>query len=197
MLVLAPAVCCLSGVAISDILSTLTASLKAGLQPLLLGRRTAAATAPADAPDADGADGGEVVVSKPGRGTPAAKGSKKRVSTSTGGVSSSASGEDGLSNVFGVLSDKWEALPAPVAGLGLVFMLGLMMLYTIHCVGVSADMYSAPSIVLQVSRRSGLGESVCFGGGGVRQVNRRGEWEGSLCLCLWGCSSSTASCLCD
>jgi dolichyl-diphosphooligosaccharide--protein glycosyltransferase len=30
MLVLAPAVCCLSGVAISDILSTLTASLKAG-----------------------------------------------------------------------------------------------------------------------------------------------------------------------
>jgi hypothetical protein len=29
-------------------------------------------------------------------------------------------------------------------------MLGLMMLYTIHCVGVSADMYSAPSIVLQV-----------------------------------------------
>jgi hypothetical protein len=29
-------------------------------------------------------------------------------------------------------------------------MLGLMMLYTIHCVGVSADMYSAPSIMLQV-----------------------------------------------
>lgn len=34
MLVLAPAVCCLSGVAISDILSTLTASLKAGLLAL-------------------------------------------------------------------------------------------------------------------------------------------------------------------
>lgn len=160
MLVLAPAVCCLSGVAISDILSTLTASLKAGLQPLL-GRRAAAA--PTDAPNADGAssaDGGEVVGSKPGRGTPAAKASKKRVSTSAGGVSSSgvASGEEGLGNVFGVLSDKWQALPAPVAGLGLVFMLGLMMLYTIHCVGVSADMYSAPSIVLQVSRR-GQGES--------------------------------------
>lgn len=31
MLVLAPAVCCLAGVAISDILTTLTTSLKAGL----------------------------------------------------------------------------------------------------------------------------------------------------------------------
>jgi hypothetical protein len=35
-------------------------------------------------------------------------------------------------------------------------MLGLMMLYTIHCVGVSADMYSAPSIVLQVRLHSFL-----------------------------------------
>jgi dolichyl-diphosphooligosaccharide--protein glycosyltransferase len=34
-------------------------------------------------------------------------------------------------------------------------MLGLMMLYTIHCVGVSADMYSAPSIVLQSGRQDG------------------------------------------
>jgi dolichyl-diphosphooligosaccharide--protein glycosyltransferase len=54
-----------------------------------------------------------------------------------------------------MMSDKWQALPAPVAGLGLLFMLGLMMLYTIHCVGVSADMYSAPSIVLQSARQDG------------------------------------------
>jgi hypothetical protein len=48
------------------------------------------------------------------------------------------------------MSSESNPLPAPVAALGLLFMLGLMMLYTIHCVGVSADMYSAPSIVLQV-----------------------------------------------
>lgn len=164
MLVLAPAVCCLSGVAISDILSTLTASLKTGLQPLLSGHSAGTAagggmSAGGEAADADGAvDGGEVVVSKPGRGTPACKGgSRKRLSTSSGGVSSSVSGsgDEGLGSMFGILSDKWEALPAPVAGLGLVFMLGLMMLYTIHCVGVSADMYSAPSIVLQSGRSDG------------------------------------------
>jgi dolichyl-diphosphooligosaccharide--protein glycosyltransferase len=42
MLVLAPAVCCLSGVAISDILSTLTASLKAGYVSFQKSQRTSA-----------------------------------------------------------------------------------------------------------------------------------------------------------
>ena len=42
MLVLAPAVCCLSGVAISDILTTLTSSLKAGYVSFQKAQRTSA-----------------------------------------------------------------------------------------------------------------------------------------------------------
>jgi dolichyl-diphosphooligosaccharide--protein glycosyltransferase len=41
MLVLAPAVCCLAGVAISDILSTLTVSLKLGLPAAMSGVQSA------------------------------------------------------------------------------------------------------------------------------------------------------------
>lgn len=148
MLVLAPAVCCLSGVAISDILSTLTTSLKFGLAP---GPRRVSLPAETSADDTGAIE--EVAGSKPSKGTPAAKTSKKRISVSSGGTTDKSS--DGLSSVFGVMSEKWQALPAPVAALGLFFMLGLMMLYTIHCVGVSADMYSAPSIVLQSSRSDG------------------------------------------
>jgi len=152
MLVLAPAVCCLSGVAISDILSTLTASLKTGLQSLRM--PAAAASVDTSADDAGSeATSSEIVVSKPGKGTPGQK-SKKRPST-TGPRETTSASATGPSNFFGFMSEKWEALPAPVAGLGLLFMLGLMMLYTIHCVGVSADMYSAPSIVLQSGRQDG------------------------------------------
>jgi dolichyl-diphosphooligosaccharide--protein glycosyltransferase len=152
MLVLAPAVCCLSGVAISDILTTLTASLKIAASPL---RRAANAANPAIA-EAEGQIE-EVGGSKPAKSTPSAKTSKKRLASSSSGASAGGSGSssDGLSNMFGFISDKWEALPAPVAGLGLLFMLGLMMLYTIHCVGVSSDMYSAPSIVLQSGKQDG------------------------------------------
>jgi dolichyl-diphosphooligosaccharide--protein glycosyltransferase len=162
MLVLAPAVCCLSGVAISDILSTLTASLKAGVQSGHSMLFTSSSSAQADengdagaTADADGAGpSGAVVVSK---GTPG-KGGKKRASAAgtpaTTSTSSSAA-SSGLGNLFGIMSDKPHALPAPVAALGLLFMLGLMMLYTIHCVGVSSDMYSAPSIVLQSGRQDG------------------------------------------
>jgi dolichyl-diphosphooligosaccharide--protein glycosyltransferase len=153
MLVLAPAVCCLSGVAISDILSTLTVSLKVGIKSASNRARALVAAAAADsAVQSNGA-----VVDNISKGTPGPKGSKKRLShsSSQSASTSAGSGSDGLSNVFGVMSDKWQALPAPVAGLGLLFMLGLMMLYTIHCVGVSADMYSAPSIVLQSARQDG------------------------------------------
>lgn len=150
MLVLAPAVCCLSGVAISDILSTLTASLKTGLQSLTM--PAAAASVDTSADDAGSeATSSEIVGSKLGKGTPGQK-SKKRFSTTGPRETTSAAGP---SNLFGFMSEKWEALPAPVAALGLLFMLGLMMLYTIHCVGVSADMYSAPSIVLQSGRQDG------------------------------------------
>lgn len=155
MLVLAPAVCCLSGVAISDILSTLTASLKAGLQSSTQKQAAAAVDAAATDDTNSEAAGGELVVLKPGKGTPASK-SKKRMSTNTGQQREySSSKSAGPSTMFGFLSETWQGLPAPVAALGVLFMLGLMMLYTVHCVGVSADMYSAPSIVLQSSKQDG------------------------------------------
>jgi hypothetical protein len=87
--------------------------------------------------------------------TPTKTPSRKSKAGKSSGSSSTADDKGLRSNsfynsMFGWLSSESNPLPAPVAALGLLFMLGLMMLYTIHCVGVSADMYSAPSIVLQV-----------------------------------------------
>jgi hypothetical protein len=87
--------------------------------------------------------------------TPTKTPSRKSKGGKSSGSSSTADDKGLRSNsfynsMFGWLSSESNPLPAPVAALGLLFMLGLMMLYTIHCVGVSADMYSAPSIVLQV-----------------------------------------------
>ncbi|KAF6258860.1 Oligosaccharyl transferase STT3 subunit-domain-containing protein [Scenedesmus sp. NREL 46B-D3] len=151
MLVLAPAVCCLSGVAISELLATLTASLKAGYLSFQKAQRTSLA---GDVND----DGASTSTEEPPTPTPTKAPSRK----SKGSKSSASAADDKAlrsksfySSMFGWLSNESHPLPALVAALGLLFMLGLMMLYTIHCVGVSADMYSAPSIVLQSHRQDG------------------------------------------
>jgi dolichyl-diphosphooligosaccharide--protein glycosyltransferase len=170
-LVLAPAVCCLSGVAISDALGTLTASLKASVngarQQLAAmargggggsGRLRHASSSSGGAADddaaaaaADGSGSAAAVASPP----PTKRG--KRGSSSGG--SAAGSGDAAAARAAGSKADAahagWSPLPAPVAAAGLGLMLLLMARYTVHCVGVSADMYSAPSIVLQSGRQDG------------------------------------------
>eukprot|EP00878_Enallax_costatus_P012429 GHUV01012980.1.p1 GENE.GHUV01012980.1~~GHUV01012980.1.p1 ORF type:complete len:746 (+),score=134.61 GHUV01012980.1:2607-4844(+) len=151
MLVLAPAVCCLAGVAISDILTTLTASLKAGLISAGFGKAaTVSTTADDESLVADDSTTTSLTVPTPVK-PPSRKAARSK---SKGGDEPPVLGKFG-EQFFGWLSPESHPLPAPIAALGILFMLGLMMLYTIHCVGVSADMYSAPSIVLQSHRPDG------------------------------------------
>jgi len=49
-------------------------------------------------------------------------------------------------NLFGGAKDK---LPRDVGMIGGVFFFGMLVFYVFHCCWVSAEMYSAPSIVLQ------------------------------------------------
>lgn len=111
-------------------------------------------TAAADV-DADGAatSSEDAALATPAKTPQAKKSASKRSKSSGSDDKPLRSGSP--SSLFGWLSSEAHPLPAPVAALGLFFMLGLMMLYTIHCVGVSADMYSAPSIVLQSHRQDG------------------------------------------
>ncbi|KAK9846648.1 hypothetical protein WJX81_008403 [Elliptochloris bilobata] len=115
MLVLAPAACCLAGLALHQLLLTLTRSLKAPARP----------SPPADAP------------------TPV-KEAAQRKPAKLGKAASRA-----VEKVAAVAKRAWHPLPkelaiAALAGAAIVFA-G----YTVHSVWVSAEMYSAPSIVLQ------------------------------------------------
>jgi len=49
-------------------------------------------------------------------------------------------------NLFGGTKDK---LPRDVGIIGALFFFGMLVFYVFHCCWVSAEMYSAPSIVLQ------------------------------------------------
>jgi hypothetical protein len=116
----------------------------------------AAASVSAAAAAAEGDDAASTSTDEPPTSTPSKAPSRKSKGGKASSSSASASDDKALrsnsfyNSLFGWMSSESNPLPAPVAALGLLFMLGLMMLYTIHCVGVSADMYSAPSIVLQV-----------------------------------------------
>lgn len=54
-----------------------------------------------------------------------------------------------LAGAKGLVSSRPRLLPKEVAALTTVGLLLGLIGYTVHCVWVSADMYSAPSIVLQ------------------------------------------------
>jgi dolichyl-diphosphooligosaccharide--protein glycosyltransferase len=143
MLVLAPAVCCLAGVAISDILTLVCTSLKASLDSHRTGLQSFT-----DTPTST-----DLVDASPTPESKAAKSSRK----SSGGKGGKADKDAGMKSALDLFGgpEEWHPLPAAVAGIGLVLMLMMMGAYTIHCVGVSADMYSAPSIVLQSQKPDG------------------------------------------
>lgn len=114
MLVLAPAVCCLAGVALSDILTTLCCSLKAHGPVLPL-------PSSLNTPEA----------STSGAATPGAKGGARR-----GGKGASDAGEGGQeAGSFPGISREWNPLPKVVALAGFVGILVLMVQYTVHCIG--------------------------------------------------------------
>ena len=60
-----------------------------------------------------------------------------------------ASGSGLLASTKGLVSSRPRLLPKEVAALTTLGLLVGLIGYTAHCVWVSADMYSAPSIVLQ------------------------------------------------
>ncbi|KAG2453082.1 hypothetical protein HYH02_002414 [Chlamydomonas schloesseri] len=145
MLVLAPAVCCLAAVALSDLLYVICGSLR--VRPLfsLFPSSVDAAAAASEAEPGAGDDGAAAGSREGGAAaagedaTPKKKPKARKPSSS----SSSASGP------------KAYALPALVCYALLGMVLVLLGLYVVHCIHASADMYSSPSIVLQSPRQGG------------------------------------------
>jgi dolichyl-diphosphooligosaccharide--protein glycosyltransferase len=142
MLVLAPAACCLAGAGLDSLLSLCLASLRAP----------------------QGADGGAVgggtsagSVQPPKTGAQAALEARgKRAGKPQKPVKGGAGGGGGLlAGAKGLVSSRPRLLPKEVAALTTVGLLLGLIGYTVHCVWVSADMYSAPSIVLQTRRGDG------------------------------------------
>ncbi|KXZ54149.1 hypothetical protein GPECTOR_5g248 [Gonium pectorale] len=132
MLVLAPAVCCLAAVALSDLLYVLCSSLRSFTLASLL--PTSIDTPPengaaAETKEAKEKDAGE-------EATPTKKKPKPRPSA-------------------GKPAPKLYQLPALVCLTLLGLVLALLTLYVVHCIHASADMYSSPSIVLQSPRPDG------------------------------------------
>ena len=52
-------------------------------------------------------------------------------------------------NAFNLFSNAQQKLPRDVGVVGALFFFGMLVFYVFHCCWVSAEMYSAPSIVLQ------------------------------------------------
>jgi len=136
MLVLAPAVCCLAGVAIADILSTSTASIMHAVA-------AAGGTPPVNEP---AAAAGQDTEEDPGKPTTS--------KTATGRKREKAASGSLLKGAF-VTGGPGYAVPWYLAVGAVVLLVGLLVTYVQHCVYVSADMYSAPSIVLQSHRPDG------------------------------------------
>jgi dolichyl-diphosphooligosaccharide--protein glycosyltransferase len=138
MLVLAPAVCCIAAVALSEIMTVLTSCVRFGLTS-----QGSSSSKPLEkAPSAAAAEDAAVVAATPSKGDKGdkkVKGDKKEKSEKKKEK-----------------SDKgWKqyALSPMVALFGLGGVMFMLCFYTIHCVWLSADGYSAPSIVMQTVRK--------------------------------------------
>jgi len=185
MLVLAPAACCLSGVAASALLGAFASALRRRFGSLggLLGplggdddegdeggAEAAEGAAAAGGGGGGGGDGGAAtgpssskglmpqqrkggaaVAAAAPRSPPAftrpGKGGSK------GGAKERPRQRDDDDAAFAPTDPR--RLPVPAAALGTALVSYLLWRYAVHCIGVSADMYSAPSIVLQSQRADG------------------------------------------
>lgn len=133
MLVLSPAACCLGGIALSELASAISHSFLG-----TLGSKEGSSIS------------GEHKATSP---APSSK-KRQRGKARHEGTSSTASGSQkaqAAAERDGTVSGGEKKRPLPL-DIGLLIMLCLMPLvafYVVHCVWVSADAYSAPSIVLQ------------------------------------------------
>lgn len=124
MLVLAPAACCLAGIGVDALLSLCLASLKAPDNDKAVRAPAAAAAAPSTLATDDRS---------------LRRRHQKR---------SSQAGAPSLLPQR-LLSGTTRLLPKEIAAAATLGLLAALIGYTVHCVWVSAEMYSAPSIVLQ------------------------------------------------
>lgn len=150
MLVLAPAACCLAGLALSEVTSYLATSLAAAHQDdAAAATASAAASRRVESEAADSAAPSNTGTSKRTAKDTAASASSARKGGKAAKKSSAASGGDSW------LSDTWRPLPKDVAIVGLILVFAGMGLFYKHSVFVAGEMYSAPSIVLQSKRADG------------------------------------------
>jgi dolichyl-diphosphooligosaccharide--protein glycosyltransferase len=136
MLVLAPAVCCLAGLATSEILSYLCTSLET-LKQEELTNATPAASGTSTIGGTAGGSASRPSAPSPAAAKKAAKAAARRGVASTGDSSASRS------------TNSWAPVPKDIALGGLFFIFILISSYYKHSVYVAGEMYSAPSIVLQ------------------------------------------------
>ena len=140
MLVLAPAVCCIAAVALSEAMGVLTASLKSAFarpSKQQLEQQAAGPAAEAEAEEADAA--AEATPAKGGK----AKGGKEERRADRKADRKAGGAKQGW---------KQYAINPMVALAGLAGIIFILGFYTVHCVWLSADGYSAPSIVMQTVR---------------------------------------------
>jgi dolichyl-diphosphooligosaccharide---protein glycosyltransferase len=125
MLVLAPAACVLAGLGMSGVMDTLCASLKTAAMGAGGGGEEPAAEEAAAVP------------------SPAAAKSTSRSKPSSTSASTSSSG------ILPKISAVKRSLPSDVAAAALAALAAVLVAFLFHSAFVAADMYSAPSIVMQ------------------------------------------------
>ena len=146
MLVLAPAACCLSGLALSESLNYLCVSLES----LKKEEKIAAKPASSETSTKQIAGGGGNAAATASSGSSAAAAKKAaKAAARRGHASEQPTGFNSFS------MSGWSPLPKDVAIGGLVLAVLMLASYYKHSVYVSGEMYSAPSIVLQSRNNDG------------------------------------------
>nr|VDD33191.1 unnamed protein product [Brassica oleracea] len=143
MLVLAPAACIMSGIALSQAFDVFTASIKYQLGRSANSKddaedNTSTNNAPKD--DSSSGKGEEVAKERPSK-----KGKKKEREPA-----------DKPSVKSKILKKRALVLPLEASIVALLLLIMLGAFYVIHCVWAAAEAYSAPSIVLTSQSRDGL-----------------------------------------
>ncbi|KAM0856205.1 hypothetical protein ACQ4PT_049269 [Festuca glaucescens] len=147
MLVLAPAACILSGIALSEAFNVLTRSMK-------FQRPRSDDGLPAAGDITPGTSNTAATITKNGNIT-----KEKTENVSKGRPSKKNRKEKewvGSSPVRPEKEEKLCVLPAEASAMGILFLIILCGLYVVHCVWAAAEAYSAPSIVLTSHSHEGL-----------------------------------------
>ncbi|KAL3132585.1 hypothetical protein ABBQ32_009119 [Trebouxia sp. C0010 RCD-2024] len=149
MLVLAPATCCLGGIAADQIMVTFCKSIRpeegsggwSGIFKTWL-----------DGPEPHTQEDTVSVDAKPAASTTSSAGTGKRYKGSARNRVKEATNkgtEASPFNAFNLFGNAKQKLPRDVGIVGAMFFFSMLVFYIFHCCWVSAEMYSAPSIVLQ------------------------------------------------